>query len=395
MSKDLILIGLIIFSFGSCISPIDVEDFGYDNLLVVEATITDQNTPQTIRLTRTQKLTETTAASETGAQVWLEDEGNNQTMFNETAPGVYKTLGNFGANPGVSYTLHILTSSGKSYVSQAVQMTSTPEIDSIYAEFELDPQPENQYGGYFRFFLDSRNNPEKHPYFRWTWNSTFELEVPTPARWKWLGGNEFITIEWGGVNNHLQVQHCWKSDSSTLINIEELLNESKEVLHLPIHTIHSGTRVMQIGYSLEVKQYAISKAAYDYWNLIAETTQQQGLLSDKQVGTIRGNMRNTSDASEIVLGYFDVVQERAVRRYFDPYDFTSKGFRRGQVYFVDCDDTAVMSSAVDEIGEFMEEHGEAWVLGYFITSPSTAVYLRKRCADCTLYGVNTKPAFWK
>lgn len=395
MNKAPLFFGLIVICFISCISPIDVEDFGYDNLLVVEATITDQDEPQTVRLTRTQKLTDTAATKETGAQVWLEDGSSTQTAFSETRPGVYRTAGNFAAIPGESYTLHILTSSGKTYVSDVVQMTPTPEIDSIYAEFEMDPQPENQYGGYFRFFLDSRNNPEKHSYFRWTWNSTFQLEIPTPARWKWMGGNEFITIEWGGVNNHLQVQHCWKSDSSSLINIEELLNESKEILHLPIHTIHSNTRVMQIGYSLEVKQYAISKAAYDYWNLIEETTQQQGSLSDKQVGTIRGNLRNASDASGIVLGYFDVVQERAVRRYFDPFDFTSKGFRRAQVYFVDCDDTAVMTSGVDEIGAFMEEHGDAWMLGYFITSPSSVVYLRKRCADCTNYGVNKKPAFWK
>lgn len=392
--RHLIKIGVFcLMGITSCITPLDFKDIGYDDLLVVDALITDQEVIQKVYLTRSVQLTDTSSKKETNAVVWVENEIGDKVMFEERRPGAYFSAAPFAAQLGHTYTLRIETNDGRSYTSSEASMNYTPTIDSIYAEFEPSPYPHDPAGGKFHFFVDSHQNTNRHKYFRWTWNSTFKLSVPTPARWKWLGGNDFILIEYGSPNGDQQIQYCWKSDSSTQILLEELLNESAEIRKKEILSFHSETRMMFQGYSIEIKQYAISKQSFDYWSQIEEINQKQGSLSDKQVGTIRGNMSNSGDSEEIVLGYFDVAQEQKLRKKFVARDFLKEGYRVVDVSFVYCSDTEPAESSVDEIGSFLEAN-PGWILGYFITSPPTAVYLRRRCADCTLYGSNVEPPFW-
>lgn len=387
---------MIAFACVGCVRPLDPEEHAYENLLVVEALITDQPVRQQVFLRRTTPLTtESAIIPETGASVWLEIQNSFRISFDEQEPGVYRTAQPYAAGIGQTYRLLIERANGQMYESEIAQMLPTPPIDSVYADFEPFPTPRNPYGGNFRFYLDSRNNSLENKYFRWVWRSTFKLTVTQPSRWHWTGGNSFIVREYGGENHHLQVEFCWQTDTSSQILLNALINERTGIIRQPMHSFHSDQLMMQLGYAIEVRQYAISEASYNFWNLIAETTQTQGTFFDKQPGTIRSNIRNTSDQREVVLGNFEVVQEQVATRQYAPLDFLADGFRTRGFNYVDCQDLAVQTSPVSQIGEFMERYKDAWVIGYFVTTPSGVVYLLRKCSDCTLYGNNTPPDFWE
>lgn len=378
----------------SCLQEVDLTDVNTDHLLVVDAMITDQTGTQTVKLSRTTSLaSENAFLAEENAVIWLE--GDHDIFdFTETEPGIYTSAEDFGAVAGVSYYLHIETTDGKEYLSDPVQMSPTPAMDSVYMEFESAPTMYNAYGGNFSIYADARNISSDARFFRWIWNSTYEVTVPFPSRWLWTGGNTFAIRELGSENDSLQVEKCWTTDTSTTITLLELLDGESSIIRQPIHSFHSDEGAMKIRYSIEVKQYALSEASYQFWKLIAEST-SGGFLFDTQVGTIAGNMHNVNHADEPVLGFFEVVQEQSIRRFYTPSDFRKDGYWAGSPFFVDCDEVEPEITTLDQIGEFMEQNYYYYTLCYFITDPPTAAFYRLECSDCLKFGeTNQKPDFW-
>lgn len=387
----------ILIALYGCLEPIEPETVGFDDLLVVEGLITDRPVKQKVTLSRTIPLggEDTIRRMEEDATVWIVDQSGNTIDFFEEEQGIYMTRDAYAGEIGGTFQLFIQTINGNNYESEVVSMLPTPPVDSIYAEFEPSPTSGNARGGFFNFFIDARNNPQQNQYYRWTWNSTFELTVPNPSRWLWIGGNDVIIREVGSENDDLQVELCWNTEYGTSVILQELLIPSAGVIKLPILSFHSDSRRMRIGYSLEVKQYALSRASFEYWNAIAESTQEQGSLFDTQVGTITGNIRNVNDDREIVLGIFEASQEMSLRRQYHPLEFGKAGFSRISTNFVQCSDIEPIISGVDEIGKTMEERGDAVILTFFVTAPPSAYYYPPICADCTLYGDNKRPSFWE
>ncbi len=385
----------LILLLTTCLNEIDLEQIGNDDLLVVDAFITDQPEVQQVKLSRTVALNSNNSIRpEFNAQVWVEGNDNTRIDFIEDKKGTYKTDQSFAAKLNTNYKLNIITQSGRQYQSTISTMTPTSPIDSVYAEFESSPTVLNSRGGFFNFYVDTRSNVQNNKYFRWLWYSTYEVEVPMPSRWLWTGGNTFIIREKGSINDSLQVETCWNNDTIREINVKGLLEGEKEVIKQPIYRFHSDSAAMKIRYSILVKQYALSEESYRFWDLINESA-NQGSLFDIQVGTIQGNISNVNDDREIVLGYFEVLQEQSLRRFYTPRDFRNTSFREFTPNVVSCSDEEPIVTGKDEIGAFMEANKEYYTLCYFITNPPSAVFCKIRCAVCTEYAnSNKKPDFW-
>ena len=381
----------------ACVERIDLDRFGDTDLLVVEAEITDQQEFQEVKLSTTASLTaESAFMGLRGAEVWLTNLSGDRFDFFEQERGIYRSEMAFGAELGQQYQLHIELSGGQSYESAVVEMIPTSPIDSLYAEFTPLDDLFNPGNGDFDFYADTRQNSEENRFFKWEWNATYEVVVPTPSRYIWLGGNDFLIRERGSANDSLQEEICWKNERSTTILVEELLLGETEISRLPLISFNTlGDPRMKIRYSIELKQYALRQESYEYWNLIRESNGGGGFLFDTQVGTITGNIVNTNNSSETVLGYFDVLQEQSVREFFTPADFRKLGFVAVDRFVVDCSNFDLELTAVDEIGEFMESNGEAYNLCYFQTTPPAAVFCLKECSECTRYSdTNKRPDFW-
>jgi hypothetical protein len=139
-------------------------------------------------------------------------------------------------------------------------------------------------------------------------------------------------------------------------------------------------------YSLLVKQFTVSKNAYTFWNAVKESNSDDELLYSKQPYQVRGNVFNTSDDTEPVLGYFHVagISEKRV--------------------FVDRPKAPVpLRYSVCELDEAdFEAYGQRHMADpvyypiFAIESPGGRRAIPpKGCVDCTLKGGTTeKPDFW-
>lgn len=378
----------------SCLREIDLKEIETDELLIVDALITDQVVKQQIKLSITGSLeSEHPFNPQSNAVVFIEDSDQTRFVFSESSPGIYISDQAFGAVSDKTYILTIQVN-GKTYKSDASIMSPTPPMDSIYMDFELESTFNNDFVGYFNVYADLNNNPDSHKHFRYTWNSVYELTVPMPSRWLWTGGNTFILREKGSDNDSLQVESCWTYDSIQTLDLVELIDGETSIIKHPIHRFHSSNSAMKIKYSIEVKQYALSEESFKFWKLIDKSI-GTGFLFDTQVGTISGNVYNTEDRYESVLGFFEVVQEQSIRRIYTSRDFRKYNYLVGDRNIVDCSREEPVILELDELDEFMSKNSDYYTLCYFITSPPTVVFCRKRCSDCLEYGeTNQKPEFW-
>ena len=67
-------------------------------------------------------------------------------------------------------------------------------------------------------------------------------------------------------------------------------------------------------YSLLVKQYSLGEMAFNYWNELKKSSQEQGSLFDRQPALLKSNVWNVNDENEFVLRFFSMagmVEKRA------------------------------------------------------------------------------------
>ena len=292
---------IVILLLDSCVEQINPERFGFDDLLVVESLITDKVIQQEVNLSRTYAINQDTGYAETNATVWMIDQDERRIDFYEDSEGRYLTVRPYGAQVGGWLELHIETASGREYVSEQAEVQETLPIDSLYAEFTPEPVFRNTFAGRFSFYIDARDNTVNNQYLRWRWNRTFEFSTSTPSRWIYQDG-AFIIRERGSENDSLQVEFCWNTLENIDLNLEELLVPQEGLNRFPIYNFHSEEGFMKKGFSIEVKVTALSLAAYSYWRNIKEVSEELGNLSEKQPGTIVGNVKSLTNPEEIVLG---------------------------------------------------------------------------------------------
>ncbi len=386
----LVSLGLL----AACVRPAELEEIGQEDILVVEGLITDEDKKQEVKISRTIPVTAgDTIIPEQNATVAIRESTQTLLPLIEEEPGIYRTENNFSAIPGMELQLVITLEDGNAYESTVVTMQSTPDIDSIYATFTPNPI-NNRDGGDFRFLLATQPTDDNAQAIRWTWRGAYEVQMETPSRYEWLGGNDVRIRELGGDNSELQVERCWVNQRSTDIIVGQESVTGFGIRDFQIHGFHSDTKFLRRQYGIEVTQYGLSADALTYWQLIAETNQGSGFLFDRQVGTVLGNIRNVDDPDEFVLGIFEAAELKTSFRRFDHAEFIDDGYIRFSEFFINCSGIQPLETATDEIGEFMQRNYPGWEIGFFITN-GPVLYFPSRCSNCTRYGNNAPPEFWE
>jgi hypothetical protein len=183
-------------------------------------------------------------------------------------------------------------------------------------------------------------------------------------------------------NTDTSIFKCWKTENSSgvLLGNTELLSANS--VHETLVTIPASSVKLGILYSINIKQYSLSKDAYSFLEKIRKNTEQLGSIFDAQPSDLGGNIHSVSNPAEIVVGYIDAAQEQQKRIFIDPIQVP------GWNYDAHC------APEIDTTPSIQEWPG--WEYNYRPTRQIGAVVslAQKNCVDCTLTGTNKKPLFW-
>jgi hypothetical protein len=364
----------LLVAFG-CVKPYEPEVLkSTGNLLVVDGIINcAPNSETTIRLTRTRKLSDTVASlPELYAQVFIEEENGPQYLLQGKDSGIYLSAPLTLSTTG-RYRLKINTSDGAAYASDFAPVKLTPPIDSLTWR---------QQGNDITIYVNTHDPQNRTRYYRWEYDETWQYATPIEATLYFRNGR----IEYRTDEELTKI--CWKFAASTNILQQSTVQLSEDIVRMaPVAELSSQDLKFERKYSINVKQFALTKEAYEYWQIVKKNTQELGSIFDVQPSQLIGNLHCLTKADEPVIGYITAATVQEKRIFIRRIDITNAYSPQSS-----CKSKII---PVDSAAFYLTN--PPYVIGHYVGSGGGAVAITTlECIDCRLAGGTIiKPSYWQ
>ena len=404
----------------SCTEPYALQTNTYESALVIEATLTDEFKFQEIKLSRTYKLEEDGPDIEIGAQVFVTDSNGNQYNFSE-GNGKYISQQEFQALPNVTYQLHISTSDGKSYISTNETLTSLTNIDAITATRGNNSQGENGV----QIVANTTKSTNGIEYYRFDYKETNKIIAP-----QWVDNRGVVVYFNPPPSNYVdppgqlyaepwpyEAKICYATENSKEISISNTsLNTSNSNISLVRFLAATDYKIAN-RYSIKVTMYNESLAAYNFYDALKKASTNGSLLSQNQPGFYSGNIKNSNNTSEKVIGFFDVSHVSNKRIFFNFEDIFPNQQKPEYPYYCpeinftnDAEFRYLLCFCVPNLtpippgpcprdpgcsGNYILASVDNRVKAVYLFGADEVYLVNIQCGDCTSFSSNVRPSFWE
>ena len=378
---------LLLVITSSCIEPFEGAVDSFEDILVVNATITNENKRQEVLLSRSFRFEEDVTPAEENAEVVVRTQDGDQYIFEEVSPGKYLSNIAFAAEMNKEYTLMISTESGKSYASSSMQLpVQDTSIDNLYAERTTNNDGTEGMG----IFVDSFDPSRGSNYYRHEYIETFKIIAPFWSPFDIVVIGEGVsTITLDVILREREERICYGTNPSKSIQVASTLALSEDRLNkYNVRFIERDDYILTYRYSVLVRQYVQSPEAFSFYETLRGLSQSAGnVFSEDQPGFLAGNIFSLDNSRENIAGFFEVATVAEKRIFFDYENFFPN--EEPPPYIADC----VPFSPSTEGGL-----GERDLLNLIYADAvryyAPGLVVQKRCGDCTVLGSNVVPDFW-
>jgi hypothetical protein len=371
-----------------------------NSYLVVEGVINAGADSTNITLSRTVNLSsKTTVNPELHAIVAIQSDQNVTYPLTETTKGNYVCAG-LNLSSTHNYRLSVKTSNNEEYLSDYVPVKNSPPIDSV----TYDTKGNSVTPG-LNVFVNTHDPKNNTTYYRWEYQETWIIYSSFNSQYVSNGD----TILPRPISD--QIYQCWQTDSSSTIIVNSSAKLASDVIaNNPIAFVNSTSEKLANGYSILVRQFALTADAYTFWTNLKKNTEQLGSIFDAQPSQINGNIHCTTNPAEPVIGYLSIgipstqrifIENRVLPAWLPinsqtcplnsfTYSHAATNLGEPPVNWVDKylnydSSTFTGPLYLPTMAEYAQ--GSNTILGYDGSTPI--------CVDCTLRGTNKQPAFWK
>jgi len=379
---------LLLVLMTSCTEQYALQTNTFEDALVVEATLTNELKKQEIKITHTYRLEEDGPKFESGANVYVTDDLGTQYDFVEDGER-YLSVTDFEAVPGRTYRLNIVTAQGKTYHSTGEALSTVNPMKEMVPTV-MNVNGERGVG----IVVKSYDPANSSKYYRYEYEETYKVIAPMWDDERAITDGEGIGI----IPRVGESKTCYGTQISNEIIQTTTNTFSEDRVNFPVRFISNKNYIITHRYSIFVRQYVQSLAAYTFYKTLKEISGNGGgsLLSQQQPGFFYGNMSADDNPVEKVLGFFEVASVSSDRIFFNyedlfpgeplpPY-FRECDIRSFKFCFnfsdPDCKGAALLSVIGSNSLLYFDDSG----LMYFMVPPD--------CGDCRLFSSNIRPLFW-
>lgn len=375
--KSYFLFGFVLACSGSCKHPFDPPKIPLNkNPLVVEGFINASPDSETIVwLSRVQDFAEADSSlPEPGAVIFLEGEDGSRVSLLDEGGGKYVS-DRLNLLLYKKYRLNISTSDGNQYQSDFVNAKKAQPIDSLEWNQNSD----------VTIYVNTHDPLDSTMYYRWdyteTWNYLSNLSTPWGVENRRIFAKDSLT----------QTDSCWRTSNSSDVIIGNSLALGQDLIsHYAIATVPVNSEKISNRYSILVRQYALSKEAYEFFLTLKKNTQQMGTLFDPQPSQLPTNIHCITNPAEKIVGFIyatSITQKRIFIWHGQVQNWHYEGER------ADCDNLIHTYQNPTDFRIF--DYPDTTFAPYYFQSGGGLVLVRKSCTYCTYYGgTNVKPGFW-
>lgn len=339
------------------------------SFLVVEGNLNASHDSTIIRLTNTFRLDDTARLrTENNAVLTVEGTDNTTRTLTPMGDGYYASP-DLQLVSGNQYRLRIKTAGGKEYLSAYVAAKATPPIDSI--SWEQTDQGVHVYA-------NTHDPSAATRYYRWDYDETWQINSFFAS--DVIYENEAVRQR---VFPDEDVSVCWKYDHAVNIPLANSTRLQEDVIHgAPLIFIPEGSERLSVRYSILVRQYALDKEAYTFFELMKKNTEEIGTIFSPQPSEIKGNIQCVNVPDEYVLGYITASAVTSKRIFIQPARWN---------FFQDCTKITVPNHR-DSIKAYFSGGG---YIPYFYVFPIEYMAAKAPCVDCRERGGSTvRPSYW-
>jgi len=384
-------------AFSACTEPFPIATIEFDDILVVEGTLTDETKRQEVKLSRTIQLIDFGLDVVNNANVSIEDSNGNMFTFSlDAETQTYLSDIEFQAVQNTLYTLKVETPDGRGYTSLAVELPPEAPIKQVYTEFISEVGKEG-----VQVFVDSDDTLSDAQYFRYEYEETYKVQLPANAQFDWeislydeftrTGALELSPRDWSDK------EFCYPSNGSEgIIQTSTSDQDENRIVRFPIRFIDKGDPVLRRRYSILVKQFVQNLEAFTFYQILEDLGNVESLLSQGQPGFVKGNIVSDTDDDEKVLGYFGASSVSSQRIYFDHTDF---GLPLPP-YYIECEWLVYPEISFELLKRKLElENFQIYKFDegvYNGIGPGPIYFIvQSECSECTAYSTQIKPDFWE
>ncbi|NAS13065.1 DUF4249 domain-containing protein [Poritiphilus flavus] len=421
--SNLFLLTGVFLGFQACVEPFEATTEQFENALVVDARLTDENRVQVIYLSRTFPFESEIAAAETNASVSLIDESGNRMEFLESEAGTYRSTGPMQLSVGTRYQLEIQTSDGMNYLSDPEELPSPVAIGDIQAIRRPDDLGEDGIA----ILVDAEGASGGTNFYRYEYEETFKIIAPDYNPFEWDEVDDVFFADGDGYEVTVaprteEAQTCFGTQHSLDLILASTADLStNELDDFEVRFLKSDNYTISHRYSILVKQYHQTAEANSYFTTLEDFSSSESVFTSTQPGFLGGNIRAVNTENALVLGYFELSSYSEKRFFFNyrdfypdedlpPYAINCAPLGSPPLYpegfhftFIDgelvVDGTAgsplisaIKAGLIDYVGdnptygEVIDEEGNRDRAPFYTKS--------KACVDCRELGSNVVPDFW-
>jgi len=290
MRQATIVFIILVFYYTACRERYDPPHSSLpESFLVVEGNLDPGPGITNIRLTKTLRLEDTIKVKvENNAQVLVE--GKDGTVRNLTSMGDgYYTSPSLNLIIGNEYRLKIRLS-GAEYLSEFVKAKITPPIDSVNWKRNVEG---------VQLYVNTNDPSNNTRYYYWDYDETWEIRSTFPPNKIYENG-----VIRDRVFPQEDVSICWKYNSSKGILIANSTRLQSDIIsEFPVLFIPNADEKLFFRYSVLVRQYALEREAYNFFELMKKNTENIGSFFGSQPSEIRGNIHCVTNPNEFVIGF--------------------------------------------------------------------------------------------
>jgi hypothetical protein len=416
--KLYILTALLIIGYVSCKKVYKPQLVSVStNFLVVDGPIVSGDSTF-IRLSRTTSLSDTTRSkAELRATVSVESDQNTLYPLIDKGKGLY-ILGITNFSAARKYRLNIKTSNGSIYQSDFVSMKVTPPIDSIYIK-QTDPKE-------ITFYADAHDVTNNTRYYRWDYKDTWAYVPIYHTGYNYKNG----VLSYVPPDDPDNLSVCYRWSNSTALILGSTVKLADDVMkQQQLFSITTASEKIAHVYTIQLRQYALTKEGFEYYQNLKKNTEQIGSIFDSQPTILTGNIHCITNPVEMVVGF--ISASTITNKQFDlleknnpitAYEINIAGYYKVQRYaypkpfYADCNsskDSTINSRPWGKSGPYTgilndidarvrEQLKQALTSGDSILfdieialGGATYQYAPKECVDCRLKGgTNIRPAYF-
>ncbi|MBP4139110.1 DUF4249 domain-containing protein [Flavobacterium geliluteum] len=388
---------LFLASILGCTTPYAYQNNGFEDVVVIEATLTNEYKTQEVKISRTYSLEENFPQFESQAVVYITDNLGNKYEFDQNTAS-YTSITPFQALPDREYQLHILTKNGRTYESSIEKLTTPNQISSVVPTAVT----KNGILG-VEITVNSSDPTNTSKYYRYEYDETYKVVAPMWHPNEAIPAGNVVTLR----KRTTEARTCYSNQKSEEILLTNTNNISEDIVsNFPIKFISSKDPIIKNRYSILVKQYVQSLTAHTYYETLKEISNNGNVLSQTQPGFLYGNIKSIDSPGEKVIGFFDVSSYSEKRLFFNFTDLFQGVLPPSypyycpapipdsdiaEYYFNNCYSTNPNSTCQ---GPTIVQLIESRIKVYYPTEGPLYILYPIECGDCTSFSSNIKPSFW-